>query len=574
MNTLQHINIIKFIYSKIGSIGKTWQLFRRSFIHNGWNPTKSIWYNYSADYLFEKWNEKPLTERKITIITMPHTKFVATLISNILNQYNINHSIEVVFEKQNFNDDLHIVICPQAYHKLPNLFIAFQMEQTVSERWFNSANMRKLEKALLILDYSIENIKNLSKKISTSKLYYQPIGCTLLKKEKQQDLLEYKYDIIFYGDTNNQRRKLYIEEISKKYNIKIINNLFGEEMWKELSQARIVLNIHYYENALLETTRLYECLSNHTLIISEKSSDIGQYPDLQKLVDFCEVGNINQMLEKIDYWLTNPVAFKQRKKEIELFSINQKNDSFFFFSRFLLAIDLIDFETCYQNTKDIWQPTYNFWCLGLPESVERADEFLSEKAKYPHIFKFPGLRHRISWIGCGLSYKYITRYALDHNYPHLTVCEDDVLFPQNFEYQYQNITNYLKNSHISWDIFSGHLTDLHPNAEAKIIHHIDQYQVIKTDYCTGMVFNIYHPKILKSISEWENTNIDLENNAIDRYIDSLDHLEVITTPPFFVKHKEYIKTTLWDKSDYNEMVSNSERNLKALSEINNNTTIE
>lgn len=568
MNIAQNIDIIRFICSKMGSIGKAWQLFRRSFIQNGWESTKSIWYNYSSEYLFEKWSNKKLEERKIIITTMPHTKFVAKLISNILSQYKINHSIEIMLETQKFSDDLYIVICPQAYKKLPNLFIAFQMEQTISKRWFNSANIKKLEKSLLILDYSIENIKNLSKKFSISKLYYQPIGCSPLKEKKQHKPLEYKYDIIFYGDTNNPRRKLYIEEISKKYDIKIINNLFGEEIWTELSQARIVLNIHYYENALLETTRLYECLSNHTLIISEKSSDIEQHPDLQKLVDFCEVGNINQMLEKIDYWLTNEIAFKQRKKQIELFSMNQKNDSFFFLTRFLLAIDLIDFETCYQNTKDIWLPTYNFWCLGLPESVERTDEFLSEKVKYPHIFKFPGLRHRISWVGCGLSYKYITRYALDHNYSYLTVCEDDVLFPENFEYQYQNITDYLNNSNTSWDIFSGHLTDLHSDAEAKIIHHIDQYQIIKTEYCTGMVFNIYNSKILKSISEWEYTNIDLKNNAIDRYIDRLDHLEVITTLPFFVKHKEHIKTTLWEKSNYNEMISNSEKNLKALLQVN------
>lgn len=49
--------------------------------------------------------------------------------------------------------------------------------------------------------------------------------------------------------------------------------MWQEERDKTIAQAKIVINLHYYDNAILETARLSYLLSNQCIIVSEKSDD-------------------------------------------------------------------------------------------------------------------------------------------------------------------------------------------------------------------------------------------------------------------------------------------------------------
>ena len=63
---------------------------------------------------------------------------------------------------------------------------------------------------------------------------------------------------------NNIRKQklLYLQKkLYPKYNIKIINNIYGIELFHEIINSKIVLNIHFYKDAILETNRLNEILS-------------------------------------------------------------------------------------------------------------------------------------------------------------------------------------------------------------------------------------------------------------------------------------------------------------------------
>ena len=54
-----------------------------------------------------------------------------------------------------------------------------------------------------------------------------------------------------------------------KHKIKIINGLYGINLYKEIINSKIVLNIHFYKNAILETCRINEILSCNRIVISE-----------------------------------------------------------------------------------------------------------------------------------------------------------------------------------------------------------------------------------------------------------------------------------------------------------------
>ena len=69
--------------------------------------------------------------------------------------------------------------------------------------------------------------------------------------------------------------------------------------------SKIVLNIHFYKDALLETNRLNEILSCNKLIISEKPdiSDDYNYELYKNNIIF--IDNIDEMYKKIIYYLEN-----------------------------------------------------------------------------------------------------------------------------------------------------------------------------------------------------------------------------------------------------------------------------
>lgn len=91
-------------------------------------------------------------------------------------------------------------------------------------------------------------------------------------------------------------------------------------------------------------------------------------------------------------------------------------------------------------------------CLSLPESTERRRSFDEDNR-----FGFeciPGLRHFLGWVGCGLSYKLIFTKAMEQGMEEIMICEDDVIFPDDFEQLLGVLRGYL-HSQKRWNVFSG-----------------------------------------------------------------------------------------------------------------------
>lgn len=550
-------NILSYIFSKQGSLGKTWQYYRREFVKNGLKGVYTQWYRQRGEFYFNKWSIQK--EKSITIIATPHTIFITKLISYALDKVGISYSIKIGRNFKEYDDSFHIIVCPQSFKKLPKSYISFQMEQTVSDRWFGEENIQKLKQSLLIMDYSLNNIKYLNEYFPLNQIYYTPISPINLSNNSFSDS---EFDVLFYGDTKNERRQKYLEALQRKFKVKIINNAFGKEIWENIGKAKVIVNIHYYEDALLETTRLYECLSNHALVVSEKSSDFEQHLDLNNLVDFVEIGDLDQMLERVQYWKDNSEAYLERKNLITEYVEKDQSIFNFYFYRVLLTLELINFNTLYELTNQIWEPDSQFWCLGLPESIERQAEFNNEKRKISNIWSFPGIRHNTPWIGCGLSYKYMLRYAKDQQWENIAICEDDVFFPEDFKQKLEYIQSFLKKQNEHWDIFSGHVTDLDFESNIQLLENNQEIYYLSLNKTTGMVFNIYNNRFYDYLIKWNETNNDLKSNAIDRYIEKKPELRVITTLPYLVEHKENVNTTLWDrksstKFSYNNMTQKS-----------------
>lgn len=495
------------------------------------------------------------------ILTTTHCLYLARSISVALSRAGIASHIIHEFPA-GYSRALHFVICPQMFAQLPAFYIAVQMEQSVSSRWFNDDYLEILRNSAAILDYSTINIGFLTRQgLNPKQLFYVPLGYIADYAPEPDHILE-DCDVIFYGDTNNRRRLKFLQELKKHFRVKVIGNLFGEQLYAELTRAHIVVNIHYYEEALLETTRIWECLSLHKLVVSERSSDMDQHADLTQLIDFIDVDDISAMVERVRYWLENDSLRLQRITENRLLLQKQPSKFDYFFYRFLLATDNISFEEFWHLAGHKAELASNAVCLSLPEYVERAQGFVRDNRF--GFSAFPGLRHTHSWIGCAMSYKFLIMLARQQGLRQITICEDDVEFPPDFEVRWRDIQECLNDSDITWDIFAGLIACLDKDVDVLGLYKFRNQQLAVINKLMSTVFNVYSEHVYDTIARWDENNHDVTTNTIDRYLERQGALNVLTVDPFLVGHKESEQSTIWgvENTHYTDLIKASNQLLK------------
>ncbi len=500
---------------------------------------------------------------RIDIVAIKHTAFVAELLKGILESAGIVCNIHLS-EPSVYEDIPYIMICPQNFKRFPQAYIAFQMEQTINPRWLTDSYIEILHNAYAVFDYSMANIEYFSSDpVLSPKLYYLPIDvCSALLGENTEN--EKEYDVLFYGDPYIERRQNILAKIGEKFNLKILSDTFGEELYSEMRKAKIIINAHYYENALLETTRLYEALSRtDSLIISEKCTDKTEDERLSGIIDFTEIGDTEQLLSRIEYWLTHEDERKRKAAENLAALKCRANAAKFYLYRFLLANDAVTFEDFYNECGDYITFDNTRICLSLPECISRREAFTADN-KYGFSF-FPGLKHKLGWVGCGMSYKFILKKAKEQGLERILVCEDDVYFPPEFSEKFEKVLTFLDKND-DWNVFSGIMADV---GRVKILKYENQNDTdfVYLDKMISMVFNLYDKSVFDLVAAWDEQNRDVTVNAIDRFLED-KKLRIVTTCPFLVGHKEDLNSTIWGQQNtiYTSLIADSSKKLAEMTE--------
>ena len=239
-------------------------------------------------------------KEKVYIFSTKFSFYISSVLRYLLfKKYIIS---EIVYTVDYTSPNLYIIPFPQKINKFPKNYIIYQLEQKDISKWIN----KKYELSILFskktFDYSQSNIDKFDN-IIKKKMIYFPIPLI------PYHYLDYKIiipnptnNILFYGSMNNIRRQklIYLQQkLGYKYRIKIINNLFGKRLFDEILNSKIILNIHFYKNAILETYRLNEVLSCGKIIISEKPSEIdnNNFKLYQDKVIF--INNMDEMYHQI-----------------------------------------------------------------------------------------------------------------------------------------------------------------------------------------------------------------------------------------------------------------------------------
>ena len=166
--------------------------------------------------------------------------------------------------------------------KMPKKYIVYQLEQTGQDNlstkdgtnnWFNKSYIKKLKSATSVWDYSLRNVQNL-KSYGIHAMYVPLIYMSTLDTIPRLPEQEKTIDVLFYGSINQRRKKIYQDFMSMGVKAEFYwNNLWTDELKEKISKAKIVLNIHFYPNPILETSRLSYLIGNGAFVISEHSKD-------------------------------------------------------------------------------------------------------------------------------------------------------------------------------------------------------------------------------------------------------------------------------------------------------------
>lgn len=208
---------------------------------------------------------------------------------------------------------------------LPLNYIAYQLEQSKptntdknesketkdggeTKSWFTDQYLKRLENALEIWDYSMQNIMNIrnlfqQKGLNLPKTRYVPISFLPVFCSPFAALqpVEKDIDVLFYGSINPRREKLMNDLAAAGHRIHLAGyNLWGNQREALIKRAKIVLNIHFYADPILETTRLAPLVSQGAFVISEPSSDKLLDKFWSSMVTFCPYDKI---VEKVSSFL-------------------------------------------------------------------------------------------------------------------------------------------------------------------------------------------------------------------------------------------------------------------------------
>ena len=511
-----------------------------------------------------------LSPVRFTIITTQLIISIAENLQNLLLENGLRSTIKLVLSdydiKNTTANEWYIILYnSRDDSKIPKQSIFYQLEQTESA----NVNMNNASKAQIVWDMSVKNYSKYKDSVPFKKLFINPMPFHF----KQSDNFIYDsnvYDIFFYGSIN-ERRKAIMNAVSKKFpKTKIGWGIFGVQRDFFVKEAKIIVNIHYYKDAVLEAARFNEVLKFNKLIISEGSENKDDFYSsylYKDYVEFSEVvkddlSNIDNLIGLIEPYLTNSSKYNEKIKYIRTNKYKLKNLSNFFLWKNLLSITKPSEIKC-----KIDLVSAKIYCLSLIETPERFRAFSDQGIYKTDTSKFelvPAIKYDPGWKGCGLSYVNLIYNAKRCKLPTVTICEDDCSFNDDFYQKYKIIQDFLKQLK-SWDIFVGVLANLPEDTTLSKIYKYKGVTFIEINKMHSTVFNIYNSSVYDTFLRWDVNNDDVHNNTIDQFLKN-SNLRIIVPVPFEFSCLN-VKSTLWNGNlfnAYNKLFEKSNKIIKRL----------
>ncbi|WBU53465.1 hypothetical protein [Paracoccus sp. SCSIO 75233] len=491
------------------------------------------------------------------ILTVPHTLHFARRLQAILSEAGIEADLSDS-DRAAAGYETVFAFALQNFPAVPaERCIAFQVEQSVLPNRWTPEYLARLAECRAVLEYSQLNIEALGAHVPLSRVFYVPLSPAPAPTAEDRPK-----NVLFYGDASPQRRKELLDQVAPAIpELEVETNLFGPRMSERLGKSAIVLNIHARQGGLLEVARISEAMAHGCVIVSEISPDQAQH-GLNDRVVFVPEGDAPAMIAALRRLLDTPDILRSQ----QIASASPMPDRFRLgVLRALQGLGMIGPDQFDQLAADYPDPATSSTaempriCLSLPETPSRIREFHAVNGDGFQVW--PGLKATPGWRGAALSYRYLMRRLRDAKITEALIVEDDAILPPDFDTRLATIQHYM--DECDADMFSGVIADLHEDAQVLGVRRQDGLCLVQLDRAVSMVANLYRPRMIDWLAEWDHQDDNAFTNTIDRYMERATHLRVVTTLPFTVGFGRDAQSTLRqsDNRKYDDILARSEARL-------------
>jgi hypothetical protein len=157
--------------------------------------------------------------------------------------------------------------------QIPPGSIIYQLEQVCATRWMNDTYIRIL-RSHIVWDFSAYNVSVLKNRFNV-RAHLCRIGGRVESTPPSKCTKD--IDVLFYG-SRNERRDVIIRQL-KSRGIKVHDTgAWGDQLTQVIARSKVVLNVHYYPDAVLEIVRVSHAIESGANVVTE----VGKDPDLER----------------------------------------------------------------------------------------------------------------------------------------------------------------------------------------------------------------------------------------------------------------------------------------------------
>ncbi|HVZ03314.1 tetratricopeptide repeat protein [Hyphomicrobium sp.] len=233
----------------------------------------------------------PPAWKRVNLITIepadnPHTAAFSDLASSFesaLRTLGIDVHVrknEVGLEGINLVFGAHLIGSQESADRLPPNTVIVNLEQL---RGFNVAARpiyNGLLRRLAVWDYSPRNIEQIKSLMRNPNVSHFGIGYT--PEMTRRISSEQTTDVLFYGSLNDRRSAILKGLHQAGLKVKHLFSVYGDERDAAIADAKIVLNMHFYEDSIHEIVRTSYLLANGKAVVSECGPDTEIDDDIRR----------------------------------------------------------------------------------------------------------------------------------------------------------------------------------------------------------------------------------------------------------------------------------------------------
>ena len=193
-------------------------------------------------------------------------------------------------EREFIEGERHIVFAPhllQADHvdRVPPATILYNFESLDPPREISTTFLREFVPRFEVWDYSAGNLTALKAHAKARPVRHVPFGytrgLTRIAPAAEQDI-----DVFFSGAISERRARVLNALKGRGLNVATVSDVYGEERDRLIGRSKVVLNIHFHEDARsFESPRVVDLLANSKAVVTELKPDVHMDADLKALVD-------------------------------------------------------------------------------------------------------------------------------------------------------------------------------------------------------------------------------------------------------------------------------------------------